>query len=1234
MPKRTSAADPTRISVVIVTMDSHLSSATMRANKRLVADLPGLSLEIHAADEWGSDPSALQRCSNAIAHGDIIIVTMLFMEDHWRPLVEALEARRDHCDAMICAMSAAEIVRLTRMGRFSMDGKQSGPMALLKRLRGAKKKTATAGAEQMKMLRRIPQLLRFIPGTAQDVRAYFLALQYWLAGSEDNLVNMVRFVVGRYAAGPRASLLSPEKVPLPVAYPDLGLYHPRLKNRYTDRVEDLPAQGSNGTVGLLLLRSYLLAGNCGHYDGVIAALEARGLRVIPAFATGLDARCAIDAFFVKNGATQIDAMLSLTGFSLVGGPAYNDSKAAEDTLAQLDVPYLAAHPVEFQTLQQWESSERGLLPVESTIMVAIPELDGATSPMVFGGRSQNATSTHDMVAHEERAAMLAARVEKTIAMRRAARADRKVGIVLFNFPPNAGNTGSAAFLSVFESLFNTLNALHRSGYRVELPDSVDALRDKIINGNAGQFGAIANVHKRIPVNDHVRRERYLKEIEAQWGPAPGKQQTDGATIHVLGERFGNVFVGIQPAFGFEGDPMRLLFEKGFAPTHAFSAFYRFLREDFGAHAVLHFGTHGALEFMPGKQTGMSAECWPDRLIADMPNLYLYASNNPSEGTIAKRRIGSTLISYLTPPVANAGLYRGLVDLKASIESWRGMNVDDIAARTSLAELIQTQAAGLDLATLDPVWDGDADVRIGRLGTQILELEYTLIPHGLHVVGKTPSAQERVDFLMAMAEGSQGAHPSRESVQALVAGDSPDQALTKSADGATESNLALFNELEQTNRLLSEDHEIEAIIRALDGKFLRPAPGGDLVRTPAVLPTGRNLHGFDPFRIPSAFAVMDGARQATRLIQRHMAEGNPFPESIALVLWGTDNLKTEGGPIGQALALIGAQPRFDTYGRIAGATLVPLAELGRARIDVMVTLSGIFRDLLPLQIKLLAEASFLAASADEPLDQNFIRKHALKYQQEHGCDLETASLRVYGNAESTYGSNVNHLVENGRWNEEDELAETYTRRKSFAYGRSGRPVQQAALLNSVLSDVQLTYQNLDSVELGVTTVDTYFDTLGGINSAVRRAKGGKSAPVYISDQTSGTGIVRTLSEQVALETRTRTLNPKWYEGMLEHGYEGVRQLEVHVTNTMGWSATTGEVQPWVYQQITQTFILDPEMRARLAKLNPTASAKVANRLIEASERRYWQPDETMLAALRAAGDELEDRLEGIYEGVAA
>jgi magnesium chelatase subunit H len=1237
MPKRISPADfaptgaattraATPLRVVVVTMDSHLSGAAARAQAVLRRDFPGLELAVHAADEWGDDAVALARCQQAIASGDIVIATMLFLDDHVRAVFAALQARRDHCDAMIACMSASEVVKLTRVGRFDMSGEALGAIAWLKRLRGRRDGKPAGGKSEMAMLRRLPKLLRFIPGTAQDMRAYFLTLQYWLAGSEQNIVNMVRLLVDRYADGPRRGLRDIVKAAPPLDYTDIGVYHPRATTRISDTPEQLPKLANErGTVGLLLLRSYLLAGNTGHYDGVIAAFEARGLRVIPVFASGLDQRPAIERFFVTGGRSTVDAVVSLTGFSLVGGPAYNDSRAAEDILAKLDVPYISAHPVEFQTLEQWGASDRGLMPVESTIMVAIPELDGAAGPMVYGGRSEGAGG--EMRVCEERASMLAARTLKLVALRRAARAERKVAVVLFNFPPNAGNTGTAAFLAVFESLHRTMLAMAREGYRVDVPASADALRERITAGNAARFGADANVHARIAAADHVTREKYLREIEAQWGPAPGKQQSDSSAIFVLGESFGNVFVGVQPAFGYEGDPMRLLFEKGFAPTHAFSAFYRWLREDFGAHAVLHFGTHGALEFMPGKQAGMSGACWPDRMISDLPNFYLYAANNPSEGTIAKRRSGATLISYLTPPVAHAGLYKGLVELKASIERWRGLSPEDTVERAGLATLIQAQAGTLDLAACEPAWT-DASDAVRTLSDAVRELEYALIPHGLHVVGEAPSADQRIEMLQSVADASHGVRPDRRLFEAIVRGDRPETI----AVGADAVHLGLITELAATDRLLAVDHEIPGILHALDGRFLRPTPGGDMLRTPAILPTGRNIHGFDPFRIPSAFAVQDGAAQAARLIDRHREEGNACPETVAIVLWGTDNLKNEGAPIGQALALLGAQPRFDGYGRLTGAQLIALEQLARPRIDVLITMSGIFRDLLPLQIKLLAEACYLAASADEPVDMNFVRKHALAYQAEHGCDMETASLRVFGNADGAYGSNVNHLVANSRWDNEDELAETYTRRKSFAYGLKGQPVQQTALLTRTLATVDLAYQNLDSVELGVTTVDHYFDTLGGISRAVKRAKGGTAAPVYIGDQTRGAGTVRTLSEQVALETRTRMLNPKWYEGMLKHGYEGVRQIEEHVTNTMGWSATTGEVAPWVYRQLTETFVLDPAMRERLAKLNPVASAKVANRLIEAHERHYWSPGPEMLDVLRKAGEELEDRLEGV--GVAA
>jgi magnesium chelatase subunit H len=1173
-----------KVRVVIVTLDNHLSGAAERAAAQLAREGSGITIDFHAAADWERQPEALERCRRDIARGDVIVATMLFLEDHIRAILPSLEARRESCDAMLGLMSGAEVVKLTRIGGYRMDKPATGAMALIKKLRGTGKPGASSGAGQMKMLRRLPKILKFIPGAAQDVRAYFLTLQYWLAGSDDNVVNMIRALVDRYADGERKSLRGTMKALNPIEYPEVGLYHPAVPLRIFEDAKLLAKDRKTGTVGLLMLRSYILGRDTGHYDGVIAALEVRGLKVVPAFASGLDARPAIERYFMRDGAASVDAVISLTGFSLVGGPAYNDTAAAEAILAQLDVPYIAAHPLEFQTLQAWGAGRQGLLPLEATMMVAIPELDGAIVPSVFGGRSDASGApctgcarrctfasgglVREMLPCPERAEALAGKVAKLVALRRSERATRKLALVLFNFPPNAGAVGTAAHLAVFESVHATLTRLAAEGYRVEVPATVDDLRDAILKGNADRYGADCNVHTRISADDHVRLEPHLRAIEAVWGPAPGKAQASGGHINVLGAQFGNVFIGVQPAFGFEGDPMRLMFEGDFAPTHAFSAFYRWMREDFAADAILHFGTHGAMEWMPGKQVGMAGDCWPDRLIGDVPNFYLYAANNPSEGMLAKRRSGATLISYLTPALAEAGLYKDLVELKALIERWRSATDEE---RMPIEPMIRETAAALDLDATD----------IAALAARLYEIERELIPHGLHIVGK-PMTDEQAEQLVA-------------------AGVDPD--------------------------MLRSNPELDAIVNALDARFMRPAPGGDVLRNADVLPTGRNLHGFDPFKLPSRVAVAEGSVQATQLIARHLADGGDFPETLALVLWGTDNLKSEGAQIAQALALIGARPRHDGYGRLAGAELIPLVELGRPRIDVVITLSGIFRDLMPLQTRMLAEAALLAAQADEPDAMNFVRKHSLAHAAKHGCDLETAALRVFSNAEGAYGANVNQLIDSGNWTDPDELANMFEAKKGYAYGVKGAPVRQAELLQSALATVDFAYQNLDSVELGVTSIDQYVDALGGISRSVARAKG-KAAPVYIVDATRGAAKVRTLGEQVDLETRSRVLNPKWYEGLLDHGFEGVRQIEGSVTCISGWSATTGAVSPYLYQAISDTYLLDPAMRERMAALNPKATARVANRILEACERQYWTPDAATLAALHAASDAIEDRLEGI------
>ena len=1242
--KRTSAADASLAPrVVLITLDNHVSGAWSRAASSVSRRVAGLQVSSHAATDWDRDPAALERAVAAIAEGDIIIVTMLFLEPHIEAVRSALTARRESCDALICCMSAPEIMRLTRMGRFKMDGEATGALALLKRLRGGGDKTGrSAGAQQMSMLRRLPRLLRFIPGTAQDVRAYFLTLQYWLAGSETNLSRLMAFLIQRYATNISETHRNALPYEPPVEYPDTGLYHRDIPDRITADTKVLKqrARGTKGTVGLLLMRSYALSGNSAHYDAVIAALESRGLRVIPAFASGLDARPAVNAFFMERGAPIVDAVISLTGFSLVGGPAYNDTDAAQALLEKLDVPYLSVQGLEFQSLQDWEASSIGLMPVEATMMVAIPELDGATGSMVFGGRSEIAAGDQfDMQPAPERIDRLADRVARLVALRHAPVEARKVAIVLFNFPPNSGATGTAAHLSVFESLFNTLVAMRDEGYHVELPENHEALRDALLQGNAKQYGAEANVLTRIPVDHHVRTETWLEEIEAQWGPAPGKEWSDGQSLFVLGQQFGNVMVGVQPPMGYEGDPMRMLFEGGLAPTHAFAAFYRWIREEFSADAVLHFGTHGSLEFMPGKQVGLSGRCWPDRLIADLPNVYLYAANNPSEGLIAKRRAASTLVSYLTPPVTHSDLYRHLLDLRSALDHWRQRPADlESAAEGAMVDAAISLAARCELCEADTRWPAEQwTEQMNRLREQLDEIEQSLIPYGLHVVGKPMDEVDRHELLLAMAEsgGARQLDPDQFRHH-LAAGDSEPFAawLADHMTGDDDAAHDLATTLLRASVTLGEDHELKAILRALAGRFIPPVKGGDVLRAPEILPTGRNLHGFDPFRLPASFAQAEGRRQAEQLLARHQAETNVLPESVALVLWGTDNLKTEGVSIAQALALLGAEPRHDSYGRVVGARLLPLEDLGRPRIDVLVTLSGIFRDLLPTQTQLLAEATWLAATADENPDLNFVRKHVLAYQAEHGGDIESAALRVFSNAEGAYGSNVNLMLDSGRWEDEEELADCYTQRKGFAYDRHGRVSQQSDLLNRVLVDVDLAYQNLDSVELGVTTVDHYFGTLGGISRAVQRARG-ERVPVYIADHTAGgAGRVRTLNEQVALETRTRLLNPKWYESMLDHGYEGVRQIEAHITNTMGWSATTGDVSPWVYQKLSETFVLDDDMRRRLAKLNPVSAARLANRLIEAQERQYWGADDDSIDALKRAGEDLEDFLEGVTGEVAA
>jgi magnesium chelatase subunit H len=549
-----------------------------------------------------------------------------------------------------------------------------------------------------------------MPGTAQDVRAYLLLMQYWLAGSDSNIEQMMRYLIDRYATGraPRSRARSSPRSRSSI--PKSGLWHPALKGRGITKSCAICRQWCEaGTVGVLVGRSYLLAGNTAHYAAVVKGVEARGLRVIAGFSSALDARPAIEKFFKDGRGQATDRCDDEPHRLLAGGWARVQRFGGRAGGAQaLDVPYSRCRRSSSRRSRNGSADARGLNPLQATLQIAIPELDGAIVPTVYGGKGRRWKARP--AASEpipERVERVAERVARLVALRRKARAERKIAIILFNFPPNAGNTGSGRV-----SRGVPVAAAHARGDEGGRAIASTCRRAPTSCASASRR-AIASSTARRPTCTRALRWTIMcaarstsRRSKRRGARRPASSSPMGSRCSGDGLQFGNVFIGVQPSFGWEGDPMRLLFEGNFSPTHAFSAFYRWLAEDYKADAVLHFGTHGALEFMPGKQAGLDDRCWPDRLIGDLPNVYLYASNNSSEGTLAKRRGNATLVSYLTPPITNAGLYKGLLELKTTLDRWRQLDKSQADDAATLRALVQQQAAAVELAAAEPAWRAD------------------------------------------------------------------------------------------------------------------------------------------------------------------------------------------------------------------------------------------------------------------------------------------------------------------------------------------------------------------------------------------------------------------------------------------------------------------------------------------------------------------------------------------------
>ncbi|HET6854250.1 MAG TPA: cobaltochelatase subunit CobN [Pyrinomonadaceae bacterium] len=616
-----------------------------------------------------------------LAGANVVFVIHVMDGENASRLVTALERFKDRHDAVVVINCMPELMRRTRMGRLNVNalaGKRERRKGetLLRSVgswignQARRGKSNRGHSQYLKLADRLPGILKFVPtaGAFTDAKHYLYLFCYFLQPTPANIQSMLLYSLVQYVDDKRLKKI---RVPKPEQTPSVAIYHPEARSLFESfaayRKWYRKSLDPQSTIGLLLMRPQVVSKTTRHYDTLIRAIEAEGLSVVPAIATLMDNREAVSRFFVEKGKASVSQIVSLTGFSFVGGPAMNDSAAASQFLRELNLPYRSAVSLDTQTIEAWSDSQTGLNPVQAGMQIAIPEIDGATEPFVYGGIPARG---QEPVALEDRCYRLARRLRRWNTLQTASRDRIKLAIVLFCFPPNKGNIGTAADLDVFPGVFDVLKKLRDEGYRVDVPDSADDLRQRVIGGNSEQFGVAANVAYRMTVQEYRRLCPYVREVERDWGPAPGAINSFGGELLIQGLELGNVFIGVQPTFGFEGDPMRLMMARSGSPHHGFLAFYTYLSKVLNADGVIHFGTHGALEFMPGKQIGLSGECWPDRLIDELPNFYVYSVNNPSEGSIAKRRSYAELISYLTPPIENAGLYRELAGLKDLVMAYR------------------------------------------------------------------------------------------------------------------------------------------------------------------------------------------------------------------------------------------------------------------------------------------------------------------------------------------------------------------------------------------------------------------------------------------------------------------------------------------------------------------------------------------------------------------------------------
>jgi cobaltochelatase CobN len=1101
---------------------------------------------------------------------------------------------------------------------------------------------------------------------------------YLAHGGPENLRQLARFLSD-------AITLTGEGFEPPAPMPSWGLL-------------DRPTRESAGplltspvpTVAILYYRAHHVAGNTGFVHALADAVETAGGRALPVFCSSL--RTAEPELF---GALRVADAIVVTVLA-AGGlvPAAASAGGTDEgwdvgALASLDVPILQGLCLT-SSREQWAASDEGLTPLDAATQVAIPEFDGRLITVPFSFKEVGPDGLTSYVPDPERTARVAGLAVKHALLRHVPAGQRRIALMLSAYPTKHARIGNAVGLDTPKSVLALLAAMRDAGYDIgggEIPGMAggdsDALMHAIIAaGGQDEDWLTQEQLAGNPVRISAARYRQwfaaldadLRDaVTGHWGDPPGElfidrsRDPDGEIV-LAALRAGNVVVMVQPPRGFGSNPVAIYHDPDLPPTHHYLAAYHWLREEFAAHAVVHVGKHGNLEWLPGKTAGMSAACGPDACVGDIPLIYPFLVNDPGEGTQAKRRVHATLIGHLVPPMARAESYGDIARLEQLMDEHAQIAALDPAKlpaiRAQIWTLIQAAKLDHDLGLDNRPHDAEFDDFLLHVDGWLCEIKDAQIRDGLHVLGNAPHGADRVNLVLAILRARQmwggraqalpglrealgyaersddrGAADAVEAqARALVeameaAGWDPAavRGVIEAAPGevpGTVADVLTFAATEVVPRLAGTSDEITRTLHALDGGFIPAGPSGSPLRGLVnVLPTGRNFYSVDPRAVPSRLAWETGQAMADSLLARYLAEAGSYPQSVGLSVWGTAAMRTSGDDVAEVLALLGVRPAWDEASRrVNGLEAISLAELGRPRVDVTVRISGFFRDAFPHVVTMLDDAVQLVAGLDEPDTQNFVRAHARADLAVHG-DERRATTRIFGSKPGSYGAGLLPLIDARNWRDDADLAEVYATWGGFAYGRGLDGREARADMETAYRRIVVAAHNTDTLEHDIADSDDYFQYHGGMIATVR-ALTGRSPRAYIGDSTRPDTVrTRSLAEETARVFRARVVNPRWIEAMRRHGYKGAFELAATVDYLFGYDATAGVVEDWMYDTLAQAYVLDEEMREFFDRSNPWALHGIAERLLEAAERKLWDtPDPRVLAALRQAYLETEGDLE--------